>query len=189
MTADHYLQDAMVLFRKMKQMAERALAQVSDEQFFAQLDAESNSLALIVKHIAGNARSRWRDFLTSDGEKPDRHRDGEFEIVTDDTRAALMERWERGWQYLFEALEPLRSGDLMRKVRIRNEEHTIVQAINRQLTHYASHIGQITFLAKHYAGSNWQTLSIPRGKSEEFNAKMSKNPDTAAQLRSPHSKR
>jgi hypothetical protein len=189
MNGRHYLDDATVLFRKMKQMAERALTQVNDEQFFAQLDAESNSLALIVKHMAGNARSRWRDFLTSDGEKPDRHRDSEFEIVPDDTRAALMERWERGWQYLFEALEPLRGNDLMRKVRIRNEEHTILQAINRQLAHYANHVGQITSLAKHYAGSNWQTLSIPRGKSEEFNAKMKKAPDTESQLRHLHSKK
>lgn len=172
MSGDHYLQDAISLFRKMKQQAERALAQVSDEQFFAQLDAESNSPALIVKHIAGNARSRWTDFLTSDGEKPDRRRDSEFEIEPDNTRAGLMEHWERGWQYLFDALEPLGAADLMRTVHIRNEEHTVVQAINRQLVHYASHIGQITLLAKHYAGPRWQTLSIPRGKSEEFNQKM-----------------
>lgn len=172
MSGDHYLQDVISMFRKMKQQAERALAQVSDEQFFAQLDAESNSLALIVKHIAGNAHSRWMDFLTSDGEKPDRRRDSEFETEPGNTRASLMERWERGWQYLFDALEPLGAGDLMRKVRIRDEEHTVVQAINRQLAHYASHIGQITLLAKHYAGPCWQTLSIPRGKSEEFNQKM-----------------
>ena len=172
MHGQHYLDDVTALFRKMKQQGERALAQVSDEQFFAQLDAEANSLALIVKHIAGNARSRWMDFLTSDGEKPDRHRDSEFEIEPGDTRASLMQRWERGWKYLFDAPEPLGADDLMRTVRIRNEEHTIVQAINRQLAHYANHIGQIALLAKHYAGPRWQTLSIPRGKSEEFNAAM-----------------
>jgi hypothetical protein len=172
MSGDHYLQDVIAMFRKMKQQAERALAQVSDEQFFAQLDPEANSLALIVKHIAGNARSRWVDFLTSDGEKPDRRRDSEFEIEPGNTRAALMEHWERGWQYLFDALAPLGADGLMRTVRIRNEEHTVVQAINRQLAHYASHIGQIVLLAKHHAGPRWQTLSIPRGKSAEFNAKM-----------------
>jgi len=172
MNGQHYLEDAISMFRKMKQQAERALAQVSDEQFFAQLDAESNSLALIVKHIAGNARSRWTDFLTSDGEKPDRCRDSEFESEPGDTRASLMERWERGWQYLFDALQPLGAEDLMRTVRIRNEEHTVVQAINRQLAHYAAHVGQIVLLAKHYAGPRWQTLSIPRGKSEEFNQQM-----------------
>lgn len=172
MHGQHYLEDAILLFRKMKQQAERALAQVNDEQFFAQLDAEANSLALIVKHIAGNAHSRWTDFLTSDGEKADRRRDSEFEIEPGNTRAALMERWERGWQYLFDALAPFGADDLMRTVRIRNEEHTVLQAINRQLAHYASHVGQIVLLAKHYAGPRWQTLSIPRGKSEEFNAKM-----------------
>jgi hypothetical protein len=168
------LQDVIGQFRALKRLAERALAQVSDAQFFAQLDAESNSLALIVKHLAGNLRSRWTDFLTADGEKPDRRRDSEFLIEPGDTRAALMERWEAGWQRLFEALEPLGANDLMRTVRVRNEEHTVVQAINRQLAHYANHTGQIILLAKHYAGANWKTLSIPRGKSAEFNAKMEK---------------
>lgn len=158
----------------MKLQAERAMAQLSEAQFFRQIDAGSNSIAIIVKHIAGNSRSRWTDFLTSDGEKPDRRRDTEFELVPADTKAALMEQWEDGWRLVFGAIEPLKGEDLLRTVVIRGEPHTVVQAINRQLTHYAHHIGQILFLAKHLAGEKWQTLSIPRGKSEEFNAKMRK---------------
>jgi uncharacterized damage-inducible protein DinB len=169
---EHYLAEALNGFRKMKAQAERALAQMSEAQFFRQIDAGSNSIAIIVKHIAGNSRSRWTDFLISDGEKPDRHRDTEFELEPADTKAALMERWEDGWRRVFAAVEPLRSEDLLRTVVIRGEPHTVVQAINRQLTHYAHHIGQILFLAKHLAGEKWQTLSIPRGKSEEFNLKM-----------------
>jgi hypothetical protein len=172
MLGEHYLEDAVAQFRGLKRLADRALWQVDDAQFFAQLDAESNSLALIVKHVAGNLISRWTDFLTADGEKPGRRRDSEFLIEPGDTRAALMERWETGWQRLFDALAPLTPDDLMRTVRIRGEEHTVVQAVNRQLTHYADHVGQIVFLAKHYAGANWKTLSIPRGQSEQFNARM-----------------
>jgi hypothetical protein len=172
MLGPHYLEDAVAQFRGLKRLADRALAQVNDEQFFAQLDPESNSLALIVKHVAGNLISRWTDFLTADGEKPDRRRDSEFLIEPGDTRAALMERWETGWQHLFDALAPLTADGLMRTVRIRGEAHTVVQAINRQLTHYADHVGQIVLLAKHYAGANWQTLSIPRGQSEKLNQEM-----------------
>ena len=166
-----YLECSLKEFRRLKNGAEKALAQVSDGQFFAQLDAESNSLAHIVKHIAGNLRSRWDKFLTTDGEKPDRHRDAEFEITPEDTRASLMERWENGWAILFRELEPLKSEDLLRTVLIRWEPHTVVRAVHRQLTHYGEHVGQIVFLAKHLAGAGWQTLSVPRGKSEEVNAK------------------
>ena len=164
-----YLHDAIRSFRSYKRLAERALEQVGDDEFFVQIDEESNSLALIVKHIAGNQRSRWRDFLTSDGEKPDRHRDTEFELI-EDTRESLMAFWESGWATLFEALEGLSAADLEKTVTIRGEPHTVVEAINRQLTHYPYHIGQIVFLAKHLRASEWKTLSVPRNRSAEFNA-------------------
>jgi hypothetical protein len=147
------------------------MAQMSDAQFFQQLGAESNSIAVIVKHVAGNLHSRWDRFLTTDGEKPERNRDVEFELSPADTRSRLMERWESGWAILFKELEPLKSEDLLRTVLIRSEPHTVVRAVHRQLTHYGEHVGQIVFLAKHLAGAQWQTLSIPRGKSEEINAK------------------
>ncbi len=164
-----YLEDARREFGSLKRLAEKAIAQVSDEDFFAVLDPGSNSVAAIVKHIAGNLRSRWTDFLTSDGEKPDRRRDAEFEIEQADTRQSLLERWETGWGTLFAALEPLAPGDLAREIFIRGKPHSVMKAINRQLTHYAEHVGQIVLLSKHWAGPRWQTLSIPRGKSEEFN--------------------
>jgi len=169
MPSEHYLEDALYQFRKLKELAEKAMAQVADEHFFSVLDDESNSIATIVKHMAGNMRSRWPDFLTSDGEKPDRHRDLEFVIETEDTRTGLMQRWETGWRCLFEALEPLKATDLNRTVLIRSEPHSVIQAINRQLTHNAYHVGQIVFLTKHFAGSGWKSLSVPKGKSEEFN--------------------
>ncbi len=167
----HYLEDALDEFRRLKKSADKAMAQVSDAEFFRKLGAEENSIALIVKHIAGNLRSRWKKFLTTDGEKPERKRDSEFEIGPDDTRGSLTERWEHSWAILFRELEPLKSEDLLRTVLIRSEPYTVVRAINRQLTHYGEHVGQIVFLAKHLAGAKWQTLSIARGKSEEFNAK------------------
>jgi len=169
---NHMLADAIGEFRKYKAMAERAMDQVDDETFFRTLDDEANSIAVLVKHMAGNMRSRWRDFLTSDGEKPDRHRDTEFIIEAGETREVLMVRWEAGWQLLFSALEPLSGDDLLRTVLIREEPHTVVEAINRQLTHYSYHVGQIVMLAKHFQGENWQTLSIARGQSEQFNAQM-----------------
>jgi hypothetical protein len=169
MPAERYLEDALYQFRKLKELAEKAMAQVADEHFLSVLDDEANSISIIVKHMAGNLRSRWTDFLTSDGEKPDRHRDSEFVTETGDTRAGFMQRWEAGWRCLFEALEPLKAADLSRTVFIRSEPHSVIQAINRQLTHYAYHVGQIVFLAKHFAGSKWKSLSIPRGKSKEFN--------------------
>ena len=163
-----YIQDSLALFHQYKKMAEKAIEQVTDDELHATLDPEANSIAVIVKHITGNMRSRWRDFLTSDGEKPDRHRDTEFEMPEKVSRAQLMEIWERGWKYVFDALEPLTDADLARTVYIRGEAHSVMQAINRQVAHYASHIGQIVFLAKHFRSKEWKTLSIPRGKSEDF---------------------
>jgi hypothetical protein len=163
-----YLEDAVRQFHGQKKLAEKALAQVSDDEFFRQLDPESNSLALIVKHMAGNMRSRWTDFLTTDGEKVDRDRDSEFEVAKSETRAALMERWEQGWGCVFGAVEALKPEHLPKSVVIRGEAHSVLKAVNRQLTHYAHHIGQIVFLAKHLAGPRWQTLSIPRGQSEQW---------------------
>ncbi len=166
--AENYLCDAIESFRGYKKMAEKAMAQISDEEFFKAIDAEANSIAVIVKHIAGNQHSRWRDFLTSDGEKADRNRDTEFEMIGD-TRQSLMNFWETGWQTLFDALEPLTAEDFEKFVTIRSEPHTICEAINRQLTHYAYHIGQIVLLAKHFRSTDWKTLSVPRNKSIEFN--------------------
>ncbi len=185
MEGKHWLEDTLRELHRVKRQAEKALAHVSDEQFFHTLDPESNSLAILVKHMAGNLRSRWMDFLTSDGEKPDRNRDSEFVIEAADTRTALMERWERGWKYLFDALEPLREDDLMRTVPIRAEPHTIIQAVNRQLSHYAAHVGQMVFLAKHLAGPNWKTLSVPRGQSQAFNEKMKEKAATRASSSGP----
>ncbi len=164
----NYRTDAVQSFRNYKKMAERAIEQVSDEEFFALIDAEANSIAAIVKHISGNLNSRWRDFLTSDGEKPDRHRDTEFELIGD-TRESLMQFWERGWQTLFDAIETLTPQDFSRNVPIRGEPHTIVEAINRQLTHYSYHIGQIVLLAKHFKSADWKTLSVPKNQSAQFN--------------------
>jgi Protein of unknown function (DUF1572) len=171
--ASEYLDDALSSFRAYEKLAEKAIAQIKDEEFFVTLDEESNSIAVIMKHMAGNMLSRWTDFLTSDGEKPDRNRDMEFVIDENTTKAAVLAYWERGWQALFDALEQLSPQDFEKTVRIRGETHTIVQAINRQLTHYAYHIGQIVFLAKHFRSSEWKSLSIPRDRSAEFNANKS----------------
>ena len=164
----NYHSDAIASFRNYKKMAERAIEQISDDEFFSLIDAEANSIAVIVKHIAGNLHSRWRDFLTTDGEKPDRHRDTEFEMI-DDTRDSLMKFWETGWQTLFEAIEPLTPEDFSRTVPIRGEPHTIAEAINRQMMHYALHIGQIVLLAKHFRSADWKTLSVPKNQSAQFN--------------------
>jgi hypothetical protein len=171
---ENYLTNVVKEFRRLKRSAEKAISQASDADFFQMLDSEANSIAVIVKHVNGNLFSRWSDFLTSDGEKPERNRDTEFELTPGDTREALMQRWEQGWQILFAAIGPLRSEDLLRTVSIRGEAYTVVEAVNRQLTHYGEHVGQIVLLAKHFAGAKWQTLSIPRGKSVEFNAKLEK---------------
>jgi uncharacterized damage-inducible protein DinB len=168
----HYLEDSISQFRKMKELAEKALRQISDADFFALLDEESNSVALILKHVSGNLRSRWTDFLTTDGEKEWRQRDSEFVITANDCRESLMQAWEEGWQILFDALRPLQAEDFDKKILIRGEPHTIVEAINRQLTHYSYHVGQIVFLAKHLKSSDWKTLSVARNKSEEFRQQM-----------------
>jgi hypothetical protein len=155
------------VLRYYKRLGERALAQVPDAGLFATLDPESNSIAILVKHMAGNMRSRWTDFLTTDGEKPDRNRDTEFEAPAQ-TRAELMAQWEAGWKCVFDALAPLSESDLSRRVVIRTEPHSVTQAINRALGHYAYHTGQIVYLAKYFAGADWKALTIPRGKSAEF---------------------
>jgi hypothetical protein len=167
---EHYLEDALRTFRNYQKLAERAFAQTSDEDFFRQLDAESNSIAIIVKHMASNMLSRWTDFLTTDGEKPNRNRDMEFVMLPETTKEEMLAYWEQGWASLFGAIEPLTPDDLLRTVTIRGQDHTVVQAINRQLTHYAYHVGQIVYLAKHFKSSDWQTLSVPKNKSAEFNA-------------------
>ena len=166
-----YIEDSLSLFHFYKKLAEGAMEQVADDQLFVALDEEMNSIAIIVKHMAGNMRSRWTNFLTSDGEKPDRNRDTEF-VEPPKTRAALMQVWNEGWQRVFAALEPLSDSDLERKVLIRGEPHSVMQAINRQLVHYAYHSGQIVFLAKHFKASDWKSLSVPRNKSAEFNRRV-----------------
>jgi hypothetical protein len=144
---------------------------VTDEQLLTVLDGEANSIAIIVKHMAGNMRSRWMDFLTSDGEKPDRNRESEFEDPPA-TREALMKLWEQGWNYLFTAIEPLSQADMDRTITIRGEAHSVMQAINRQMGHYSYHCGQIVMLAKHFQHDHWQSLTIPRGKSADFNRRV-----------------
>jgi hypothetical protein len=166
-----YLKDSIAVLRYYKRLGDQAMAQVSDADLTAALDAGSNSIAIIVKHLAGNMRSRWSDFLTSDGEKPGRDRDAEFESPPQ-TRAEIMEMWEAGWKLVFEALTPLTDADLSRTIRIRNEPHSVTQAINRQVAHYAYHIGQIVYIAKHLAADRWSSLSIPRGKSADFNVRV-----------------
>jgi hypothetical protein len=166
--AAHYLEEARRQMRGHKRMGEAAMSQLRDQDFFVTLDSEANSIAILVKHLAGNMRSRFTDLLTSDGEKPDRFRDREFELTSSTTRAEVTQWWDEGWACVFSAIDPLKPEDVMRTVTIRGEPHTVLQAINRQIAHYAQHIGQIVFLAKHFRASEWKTLSIPRGKSEEF---------------------
>src|ERR1041384_5572420 len=168
----HYLADALYTFRYYKQLAERALAQISDEDFFYTLDDESNSIAIIIKHMAGNMLSRWTDFLTTDGEKPERNRDLEFVMLPETKKEDMLAYWEQGWKATFDAIEPLVPDDLLRTITIRGQNHTVVQAIDRQMAHYAYHVGQIVYLAKHFQASDWQTLSVPKNKSAEFNAKL-----------------
>ena len=166
--SSHYLEEARRQMRGHKRMGEGAMAQLGDGDFFLTLDPESNSVAILVKHLAGNMRSRFLDFLTSDGEKPDRFRDREFEVTGATTRADVMKWWDEGWACVLGAIEALKPEDVMHTVTIRGESHTVLQAINRQIAHYAVHVGQIVFLAKHLRSSEWKTLTIPRGKSEEF---------------------
>jgi hypothetical protein len=169
--SESYVQLVSREFKRLKSLAEGAMAQLSNEQFFAAPAAGDNSVAVLVKHVGGNLVSRWTDFLTSDGEKPGRERDTEFRIASDDTREQMLLVWMRGWTTLFEALEPLGDADMARVVTIRGEPLTVLQAVNRQLTHYAYHVGQIVYLAKHHCGSKWRTLSVPLGGSAEFNRK------------------
>ena len=170
MPKESYTELAVREFRRMKALADGAMSQVTAEQFFAAPAPSDNSIAVVVKHVGGNLLSRWTDFLTSDGEKPGRHRDAEFEISASDTRDAIIRQWEAGWTALFSAIEPLTDLDLEKTVTIRGEPLSVLQAVSRQLTHYSYHIGQIVYVAKHYAGESWRSLSIPKGKSAEFNA-------------------
>ena len=166
---EHYLEDALRTFRDYKKLAERAFEQIDDEDFFRTIDRESNSIAVNMKHLAGNMLSRWTDFLTTDGEKPERDRDMEFVMLPQTTKAEMVAYWDKGWQCTFDAVQPLNPENLMRRVTIRGQDHTVVQAINRQLAHYAYHVGQIVYLAKHFKASDWQSLSVPKNKSAEFN--------------------
>jgi uncharacterized damage-inducible protein DinB len=168
-----YVRDSIDLFRYYKKLAERALEQCPDDGLVTTLDGESNSIAIIVKHMAGNMRSRWTDFLTSDGEKPDRHRDTEFETPAQ-TRAEILALWEQGWKILLDTLEGLSDADLTRTITIRTEPHSVTQAINRQVAHYSYHVGQILFLAKHFSAKSgtWTAVTIPRRKSSEFNTRV-----------------
>src|SRR4026207_1445210 len=176
----NYHEDAVKALRAYKKLAEKAIAQLKDEEFFVTLDEDANSIAVVMKHIAGNARSRWTDLLTSDGEKPDRHRDMEFVIEAQTSKDDVLAYWERGWKCVFDAVEPLTPEDFEKTVLIRGEKHTIVQAINRQLMHYAYHIGQIVFLAKHFRSAEWTSLSIPRNRSADFNAYLTAQPQADA---------
>ena len=176
----NYFDDALSALRAYKKLADKAIAQLKDEEFFITLDEEANSVAVVMKHMAGNMFSRWTDFLTTDGEKPNRNRDMEFVIEEQTTKDDVIDYWERGWACVFNALEPLKPEDFEKTITIRGEEHTIVQAINRQLMHYAYHIGQIAFLAKHFRSTSWQSLSIPRNRSAAFNAHLSSQPGGVA---------
>jgi len=169
-TRSPFLTDALRTFRGYKKRTEAAFAQLRREDWFRLIDPEANSIAIIVKHLAGNMRSRWTDFLASDGEKPNRDRDSEFVLDSSTTPEQVREWWEQGWQLVFAAVEPLTADDLGRKVTIRGQEHTVLEAINRQLTHYAEHIGQIILLAKHFRGAEWKSLSIPKGQSASLGA-------------------
>jgi hypothetical protein len=173
MENESYIQLTVREFKRMKALADGAMAQVTPVQFFAVAEGD-NSIAIIVKHVGGNLLSRWTDFLTTDGEKPCRNRDMEFEIVAGDTQQTLLRQWEMGWSALFTALEALTDTDLDRTISIRSEPLSVLQAINRQLTHYSYHVGQVVYVAKHHAGSSWRSLSIPRGQSAQFNAKPAK---------------
>lgn len=178
---ENYKADVIEAFRNYKKLAERAIEQISEEEYFRAIDAEANSIAVIVKHVGGNLRSRWTDFLTADGEKADRNRDGEF-ITDADTRESLENLWETGWNALFGTLESLETEDFGKIVKIRGEDFSVLKAINRSLAHTAYHVGQIAFLAKHFRSSEWKSLSVPRGQSGEFNAYLAENKGKAHYL-------
>ena len=166
---DSYLKDSISLFQYYKRLGETAMAQCPDEGLLALLDDQSNSIATIVKHLWGNMISRWTDFLTADGEKPTRDRDAEFEKPPKN-RAEILDLWDAGWKCVFTALQSLQDADMTKTVKIRGEEHSVMQAINRQVAHYNYHVGQMVLLARHYAGPNWKSLTVPKNKSKEFNA-------------------
>jgi len=170
--AQYYLSDAIKKFRELKSLGDRAFAQIKDEDFFFAPDEDTNSLAIIIRHLSGNMLSRWTDFLTTDGEKEWRNRDEEFEQLFYTDEEDLIQRWEKGWKCLFDALEALTPDDLMMKVKIRGEDHLVIEAINRQLTHYAYHTGQIVYMAKYLAKENWTSLSIAKSESKKFNDDM-----------------
>jgi hypothetical protein len=166
-----YIEDSIALFRQYKKLAERAMEQVADDHLTKTLDPEMNCIGQIVKHLSGNMRSRWTDFLTTDGEKPDRNRDSEF-VEPPASREALLALWETGWTRLFDSMSSLSDQDLSRTVKIRGESHSVMQAINRQIAHTMYHCGQIVLLAKHFSSNSWQPLTVPRGKSDEFNRRV-----------------
>lgn len=188
MIEENYLRDALENFQNYKKLAEKSFQQISDEEFFRTLNDESNSIATIAKHIAGNLRSRWTEFLTADGEKPDRNRDSEFVAFEDDTRKSLLEFWNAGWQAALSTIESLQPADLEKTVKIRGENHTVVEAVNRSIAHTAYHVGQIVFLAKFLRDTDWQTLSIPRNRSADYNRFLNERAGDAAekQLVSKH---
>ncbi|MEO8663967.1 MAG: DUF1572 family protein [Ignavibacteria bacterium] len=168
----HYLENAITEFRKLKQLGDKSFHQIKDEDFFRSPDEESNSIAIIVRHMSGNMISRWTDFLTTDGEKENRNRDEEFEKLFYTDKDDIQSRWERGWKCLFDSLNSLSEKDLMSEIRIRDQPMSVIEAINRQLTHYGYHLGQIVYIAKHLEGDNWKSLSVPKGGSKEFNEKL-----------------
>jgi hypothetical protein len=172
MSSPSYLDEARRSFREYKLLGEGAFAQLLPNEWPRTIDSEANSIAAIVKHMAGNMRSRWTDFLTSDGEKPDRNRDQEFLLDSSTTPEQIKTWWETGWQCVFHTLESLNENDLARTVRIRGQEYSVLQAVNRQVTHYAYHVGQIVFLTKHFRGAEWKSLTIPKGKSVQAGAQM-----------------
>ena len=169
MKQESYVELVLREFKGVKNLADRAMSQCADEEFFAAPAPADNSIAVIVKHVAGNLVSRWTDVLTSDGEKPNRNRDAEFELSSNESRASLIEFWEKGWSVLFASLAPLSDADMARPILIRGESLTLLQGVNRQLTHYSYHAGQIVYVAKHFRGASWKTLSIPKGASAQFN--------------------
>jgi uncharacterized damage-inducible protein DinB len=169
--SQHYLDSAKAEFKKLKALGDKSFAQLNDADFHIKPDAESNSIALIIQHLSGNMISRWTDFLTTDGEKPSRNRDKEFEENIQ-SKETLLNQWEQGWQVFTNTLDSLTGADMMKEITIRGEKHSVIQAINHQLTHYGYHIGQIVYLAKHIRSADWHTLSIAKNRSDEFNQKM-----------------
>ena len=174
------LEDTLLTFRRQKDLAERAFAQIDDDDFFRTIDAESNSIAILAKHVGGNLRSRWTDFLTTDGEKPDRDRDREFVVAGSSPHTAIMKTWDDGWAALFDTLSTLRADDLTATVQIRGESMSAVAAMHRGLAHISQHVGQIVLLAKHFRSTEWTSLSIPRNRSAAFNSYLAGKPEGLA---------